>query len=192
MLVVFDTQFVALLLHPRARVPDDPNTGKPVTNPSGRIALLVETLEAQGATILIPTPALAEFLVLAQRDGPAYLSELKDHSALKVEPFDEMAAIEAAAMEIAATDSGDKRGGAEGDWQKVKVDRQILAVAKTRAASCVYSVDPGMVKMGNRDGINIVQVHELPLPPAKEGVLDFETTSSTEPQPPSGRSPDVE
>ena len=174
MLVAFDTQFIALLLHPSATVPNDPSTGAPVTNAAGRIALLVSTLEAQGATILIPAPALAEFLVLAGSDGPTYLNELRDHAAFKIEPFDELAAVEAGVMEVAARATGDKRGGATGDWQKIKVDRQVVAIAKTRGAACIYSDDPDVHALGKREGMSVVGVHELPLPAAEDGTLNFD------------------
>ncbi len=174
MLVVFDTQFVALLLHPSARVPDDPAMSAPVTNAAGRIALLVSILEEQGAIILIPTPALAEFLVLAKADGPKYLNELRDHAAFKIEPFDELAAVEAGAMEVTARTEGDKRGGATGDWQKVKVDRQVVAIAKTRNAARIYSDDPDIRALGKREDIPVVGVHELPLPAPESGALNFE------------------
>ena len=177
MLVVFDTQFVALFLHPAARVPDDPTTHAPLTDAAGRIEHLVANLEEQDATILIPTPALAEFLVLAGSAGPQYLSELKNHTAFKIEPFDEMAAIEAAASEVAAMTTGDKRGGATGEWQKIKVDRQIVAIAKTRGAASVYSNDSDIMRLGARDGMAVVTAYALPLPPAKEGTLPFESQS---------------
>jgi predicted nucleic acid-binding protein len=174
MLVVFDTQFLALLLHPGARLPNDPATNLPIQNAPARIELLVATLEDQNATILIPTPALAEFLVLAESDGPKYLSELKDLAAFKIEPFDELAAVEAGAMEVAARAMGDKRAGAEGDWQKVKVDRQVIAIAKTRGVVSIYSDDPDIRKLGERENLTVIGTHQLLAPDPESGKLDFD------------------
>ena len=175
MFVVFDTQFVALLLHPGARPPDDRSTGKSIDDAQARIEYLVESLEQQGATVLIPTPALAEFLVLANQDGPAYLSELNTHAVFRIEPFDELAAVESAAMENAARARGDKKGGGSGYWQKVKIDRQVVAIAKTREASCIYSDDEDIIKLSTREGISVIGVSTLPAPPARDGELPFNT-----------------
>jgi predicted nucleic acid-binding protein len=58
-----------------------------------------------------------------------------------VVPFDTRAAIELAVMTRNAIDQGDKRGGVDAPWNKVKFDRQIVAIAKVAGATTIYSDD---------------------------------------------------
>lgn len=87
MKVAFDTVMLAACLHPEATYPQS------VDRIPERLKHLVSTLADKKATIIIPTPALSEFLVLAADQGPAYLSELAHSPVFRIEPFDEMAAI---------------------------------------------------------------------------------------------------
>jgi hypothetical protein len=54
---------------------------------------------------------------------------------VKIRPFGERAAVETAAMTREALVAGDKRDGSEAPWQKVKVDRHVIAVAHVEAAT---------------------------------------------------------
>lgn len=159
MRVAFDTVILAAYLHPTAKYP------KPVTQLPERLAYLVKELQTANATIIIPTPALSEFLVLAAGDGPAYLKVLTENRVFSIEPFDQRAAIEAAASHLKAAKDGDKRGGASGSWQKVKVDRQIAAIAKVNDVDKLYSDDDDVYKLGTALDIVVTGAAELPLPP---------------------------
>src|ERR1700733_11387372 len=144
-MVVFDNSIFCLTLHPDAL----PRSG--VTRVRDRVEYLVETLRDQKEVVIIPAPVLSEFLVFAGEAAPEYLLKIRESSMLRVEPFDERAAIEQADMEITARSKGNKRGSATGsEWQKVKFDRQIVAIAKAHGASKVYSDDPD-VKAHCRD-----------------------------------------
>ena len=68
-MVLFDATALSLLLHPGAKPPND-STGNPVSRARERIELLVQTLDEKKAKIIIPTPALAELLVIAGPAGP--------------------------------------------------------------------------------------------------------------------------
>ena len=159
MRVAFDTVTLGAYLHPQATYP------KPVSRVPDRLKYLVENLENAKASIIIPTPALSEFLVLAARDGPAYLSELTNSEVFDIAPFDQRAAVEAAASQIKAMKDGDKKGGASGSWQKVKVDRQIAAIAKVNGVDELYSDDDDVVKLASALGIVVKGAADLPLPP---------------------------
>ena len=100
MLVAFDSVVLGAYLHPDAAYP------KPVDRVPERLKHLVETLEAGHARIIIPTPALSEFLVLAADDAAAYLAELTNSAVFAIEPFDLKAAIEAAESQRRALDTG--------------------------------------------------------------------------------------
>lgn len=116
----------------------------------------------------MPTPALCEFLVLAGADGPAYLDKISAQRTFIVKPFDELAAIELAGIEVDARKTGDKRGGISQPWTKVKFDRQIVAIAKVNSATRIYSNDRDVRAFGAKAGLEVTSCWELALPPAKQ------------------------
>ena len=52
----------------------------------------------RGDVLVIPTPALAEMLTRADAVGNDWLATLHGKKAIRIAPFDEMAAIECAAL----------------------------------------------------------------------------------------------
>jgi hypothetical protein len=171
--VVFDANMLSLLLHQKARIPCTPGTKVPVDRARERIDLLIDELQRRKETILIPAPALAEFLVLVEEAAPGYLHVLDKRATFDVAPFDEKAAIEAAAMVNAFREHlGDKKGGGEGDWQKVKVDQQIVAIAKAERVECLYTADRGIIKMAAAVGLKAIGLWDLAIPPSKTPLLD--------------------
>ncbi len=173
-MVSIDATFLALMLHPQAKPCIDPATKRPVTHLAERIAKLLDDLDASHERIILPTPALSEFLVLAKDDGAAYLSDLHQMRGILIRPFDEMAAIELANMEVKARKKGNKRRPAADDapWQKVKVDRQIVAVAKVNGAQIIYSDDGDVINIAEELGIKSVRCCDLPIPPSNTPLLD--------------------
>lgn len=159
MRVAFDSVILGAYLHPGAAYPE------PVERVPERLKHFVATLEAARARIILPTPALSEFLVLAAGDTGAYVAELTNSAVFVVEPFDLRAAIEAAASQRRAIDAGSKRSGAAGSWQKVKVDRQIVAIAKVHGVDDLYSDDDDVRRIAQADGVPVKGVADLPLPP---------------------------
>jgi hypothetical protein len=165
--VAFDAGMLSLLLHQTARFPvcDD---GKPVTRPKDRIEHLIAELGKADAQIIIPAPAFAEFLNVVEDAGPAYLAEIEKTSTFTVEPFDTQAAVEAAWMFRTFKAKGDKRGGAEGPYQRVKVDQQIVAIARAKQAERVYTTDGQVVAICATLGMDVLHICDLPLPPEPE------------------------
>ena len=79
-----------------------------------------------------------------------------------------------------AIEHGDKRGGGEGSWAKIKYDRQIIAIAKTEGASIIYSDDKNIHTFGVNEGLSVIPVAELPLPPADpQATLDLERPAAS-------------
>jgi len=173
-MVSVDAGILSLLLHPTAKPPDDPATKKPVERAHERIEQLIEDLDGAKERIIVPAPALAEFLVLAAEDGPQYLNEIALLSHVYIQPLDQMAAIELAAMEILARKKGGKRHPltAATAWQKVKVDRQIIAISKLHQAKTIYSDDRDLKEIAEDIGIKAVSTWELPLPKSTTPLLD--------------------
>jgi predicted nucleic acid-binding protein len=160
MRVAFDALFLTLFFRPSADVHHK------LSNAPDRVAHLIETLSTENAKIFIPAPVLSEFLILAREDGPLYLSQLNESDVFEIAPFDERAAIEAAALMIKAIDAGDKRGGATGAWQKVKVDWQLVAIAKLHKVDLIYSDDRDIRAISEKVGMKCKGIADLPSPPA--------------------------
>jgi hypothetical protein len=185
----FDAVMLSVFLHPTAKPP------KPIPDLPARIQLLIEELEAAGAKVIIPAPVLSEFLVLVgPADGAKYLSELTTNDVFDVQPFDIMAAVEAAEMQRKAAAAGDKKAGSKQRWQVVKVDRQFVAIAKVHGVTCIYSDDEGVQKIAASVGIACKGVADLPAPveDPQQDLLKHASPSATAPEPPSGRSPGAE
>jgi predicted nucleic acid-binding protein len=173
-MVSIDAGFLGLFLHPDAKASDDPATKKPTDKARERVEQLIDDLDSQRERIIIPAPALSEFLVLAGKDGPRYLSEISLQASFYIQPFDQLAAIELAGMELLARNKGHKRSPLQQDvpWQKVKFDRQIVAIAKLHKAHTIYSTDDDVKVIAEDLGIKAVSVWELPLPISKTPLLD--------------------
>ena len=169
--VAFDTDVLSLLLNPELVPPMDPNTGQQVTKVAERLELLVADLERTKTRVILPAPALSEFLVIADESGPDYLAEIDKQSVFTVEPFDERAAVEAAASTRKAIAQGDKRSGSSGSWQAVKADRQIVAIAKTRDVTKIYSNDRDLANIAADSNIEVIPVWQLPTPPEDQPKL---------------------
>lgn len=139
-----------------------------------RIEYLLETTEKAKGRFLIPMPAMAEYLVRADTAGLETMNRLERKSCVQLAPFDRAAAFECAQLDRAALGGGDKRDGVDEPWQKIKIDRQIIAIAKAYGATLVVSGDDGIRKNALRVGMQAVTLQELPLPESvRQRVLDL-------------------
>lgn len=165
-MVVIDATTAMLLFQPNAAVPPMAD-GTPIERPADRVNYLVTQLDAQGTTVLLPTPALAEVLVrVGAGESEQIIERISRHWVIRIEPFDTRAAIEVAAM---TRDATEKRGKNDehATWAKLKYDRQIVAVAKVNRATTIYSDDGGIRTVATRAGIEVVGLADLPLPAEK-------------------------
>lgn len=141
--------------------------GTPIERPADRVNHLVSELDAQGDTVLLPTPALAEVLVrVGARASERIVEQISRHWVIKVEAFDVRAAVEVAAMTRDPRDRPDP-GDAQTTWAKLKYDRQIVAIAKVNRATTIYSDDRGVRTVAARAGIEVKGLADLPLPPER-------------------------
>jgi len=173
-MVSIDAGFLSLMLYPAAKAPADPSTNRPTEKAKERIEQLLEDLDTRRERVIIPAPALSEFLVLVGNDGPQYLAEIALQTSFYVQPFDQMAAIELAAMELLARGKGHKRTPLPiaTAWQKVKFDRQIVAISKLHRVHTIYSDDSDVRTIAEDVGIKGVACWELALPKSKTPLLD--------------------
>jgi hypothetical protein len=164
-MIVFDTSGLLHLLDPNVPAETDPTTGNPVTDAQKRIEYFVSELHDRGEKILIPTPVLAELLILAGPEGPAIFAKLSKSAVFQIEPFDERAAIELSIMTAAALKSKDKKSGSTASMAKVKFDRQIVASARVNRAHTIFSSDVNISKFAIAHGLKVIALWDLPLPP---------------------------
>lgn len=129
-----------------------------------RLHYLLETASKEKHRILIPTPALAEFLVRTDDSTAEWLNELEKKSSVEVCAFDRRAAFECAFIERGAHQKGDKKHGSESAYQKVKFDRQIVAIAKSRNAGLIVSDDDSLRRVSLSVGLQVSKIEELPIP----------------------------
>jgi len=173
MRVALDTNYLLSMLDENAAVARDPATKQPVEKAQERISYLIASLSQAQAKIIIPTPVLAETLARAPRGGVDYLAVIDKLAGLELPGFDKRAALELASLE--QQHWGPNRPAADSSRQKVKVDRQIVAICKVHGVETLYSDDGHMRSLANGLDIAVVQTHELPLapePPQRE--FEFE------------------
>ena len=194
-MVLFDNNVLCLLLHPDADVPNDPKTGKPIDRAADRVNYLRDQLQDAGIRIIIPAPVLSEFLTFAD---PEYLVTITQSVRFDIAPFDTRAAAEAAVALRRAMKSGQgKKLGLTSSWQKIKVDRQIVAIGKIHKVTMVYSTDADVLALAKESGLEAMHVADLPLPPPQEIQLTLEQWAANPPSsetasalpPPSEQSP---
>jgi len=166
-MVVIDATILMLFLRPDVGVPTGP--GKvPIDRPIERINFLVDRLQKAKARIILPTPVLSEVLVRVEaRVAQQLVERISTHAVFRIEPFDVRAAIEVAIMTRNTIDGGrhPKRRDSQATWAKLKYDRQVVAIAKVAQAKTIYSDDSDIRSIAKREGIEVIGLADLPLPP---------------------------
>jgi hypothetical protein len=171
-MVVIDATILLLILNPHAPGPKDAS-GNPVPYARERIAYLIKELQRTKTQIGIPAPALSEILVrMGLNKAHETIAYLEQSAVFSVEAFDQMAAIELAEMlknESAQNRKRARAGGAE-TYAKLKFDRQVVAISKVRGAKAIYSDDEHIEILGRQNGIKVVGVKGLELPPEEHQI----------------------
>jgi len=159
----FDTSVLVLLLDSDAQVPGNPETGKPVEQVKERIDYMMEGIEKEKHKIIVPTPVLGEILEKATaQTAQAYCERIQKDKSFEIVPFDILAAIEVAELHRTAWKT--ESVGPDVSRQKVKVDKQILAICKVHEVKICYTDDQNMQRLGEQIGIQTQGIAELPLP----------------------------
>jgi hypothetical protein len=164
---VIDTTTLSALFIPGA-LPCRKGTTIPIKYAKERLEYLVEKIAKNREQVIIPTPVLSELLVKVPPDKIALLvNQLTSSAWFRIEAFDSAAAIELGVRIAKALASGDKREGlpSETPWAKVKFDRQIVSIAIACGASEIISDDSDVKRIGERWGVKVISVEDLPIPP---------------------------
>ena len=188
MAIALDANMLILLFDGQASAPIDPVTCQPVTYCQERLIHFVELhSRTKGARIIIPTPALGEFLV---KVDPAkvgdYLSRLQRIRGCTVAPFSIRATVEFAEMQrIVIGEQPRRKQKAETESRaKAKFDKQIIAIARSEGVATIYSDDLGLGRFAARFGITRIGVADLVLPPkSRQGEFALEPLEPDRPEP---------
>jgi predicted nucleic acid-binding protein len=184
-MVLFDAAILSIAIDPKANVPSDFRTGQLIPQARERVDALIRGLEQDGQAIIIPTPALAEALTTLAEKAIELTDQIERRSCFRIKPFGKKEAIEIAIRTKMAILAGDKREGIADPWQKVKYDRQIIAVAKTENVAAIYSTDRAIHEHAKLWGIPVLHLADVPLgaPSGTQDVLGLgeadETSTST-------------
>ena len=162
-MIVFDTTAFSLAFVAGATA-SSRKTKKPIKYAKERIDALIERIAKDEDVIVIPAPVLSEVLVKIPTKVDELLKHIRSSPWFKVEAFDSAAAVELGLRTAKAMAAGDKREGLQADWTKVKFDRQILAIALVAGASEVISDDGDIIAIGERWGLQVSSVEDLPIP----------------------------
>lgn len=173
MINVFDTGFLHVLFDPHARVPTDKGTGEPlVDRAQERIDHLVEVMSHRRDKIVIPAPALAEFLLLASDKRNEYLTFIRRKAVFEIAGFDDPEAIELVEYTLRISPNKKLKARSPETWAKLDYDRQIIAIALTRRADVIYSLDKTVNRLAGIVGLKCLGLEDLPLPPPKQILLE--------------------
>ena len=179
MSVVFDTGILLLIIEPRIGVPNDPRTGTPVSHAQERVQHLLEELDKNRTTVIIPSPVLAELLVRETDSFAKYQEILSLTRVVEVSPFDARAALEFAMTFGAEIRGGPTRSPIPTSKPTAKFDWQIVAIAKSRNASHLYTTDDRLKRRAESVGLAASLLHELSLPPeAAQVAMSLENDNS--------------
>ncbi|MGE4064994.1 MAG: hypothetical protein AB7E79_16640 [Rhodospirillaceae bacterium] len=174
-MIALDTAGLLYLHDPTTKAEQDPATGLPVTDAQARVQQFVSELHGRRERILIPTPALAEFLQIATEEGPNIYARLERSAAFKIEAFDSRAAIELAIITAKAKAGGDVRAGSIASMAKIKFDRQIVAICKVHRVRALFTSDKNLTAFARANGVTVIAIWDLPLPPKPPQMSFWET-----------------
>ena len=175
----FDTATLLIALSPNPGTVHD-RYGQIIRDAKQRVEFLITRLDESRTQVIIPAPVFSELLVRAENAASDYFQIINSSKRFKIEPFDARAAVEAASMLRATLKATGKRNPFGDPWPKVKVDHQIVAIAKVCGVNRIYSQDKGLIGLARRFGIPAAEVAGLPLPPAKaQAGLSFPPSDPT-------------
>jgi predicted nucleic acid-binding protein len=172
--IALDATTLSILLNPQARLPNDPATNLPIDLGRERILGFIAQAEKERRKFVIPTPATAELLTAIGPTSADYIRIVNRKAVFEVRSFDEVAAVELAFLNRDIFASLDTKNGLE-PWQKMKFDRQILAIAKVAGCEKIMTEDGGLANRARLCDIEPISIADLPIPDsAKQGELKLE------------------
>ncbi len=116
------------------------------------VAGLIAALSAEKATVVIPTPVLAEVLTHAPDAAQTYMEQINKCVCFQVRPFDDKASIELAQL----------LGKSVANMRDIlRFDRQIVAIAKVCGASVLYAGNDQVAEFAAKCGLQALSFKDL-------------------------------
>jgi predicted nucleic acid-binding protein len=163
-IVLFDAGFLHILFDDKARIPHDKSGNPVVDRAQERIDFLVQTMSQRRDKIIVPTPALAEFMLLAVDRWNEYLTIIRRKTVFEIVGFNDPEAVELVEHWKKHGDSKRLKQDKPETWAKLKYDRQILAIAVTHRVECIYSTDGDLKRFAVQIKRDCLNLSDLPLP----------------------------
>lgn len=155
--IAIDATTLSIMLNPKSRLP--------VELARERIIGFIARAEKERRKLIIPTPATAELLTAIGPTSADYIRVINRKAVFEVRPFDDVAAMELAFLNRDRFASLDKKNKLE-PWQKIKVDRQIIAIAKVAGCEQILTEDEGLANRARLCEIEPIKLADLPIPEA--------------------------
>lgn len=148
MKIAIDNNILAWMLSDNARPPRRWGTNEVVDYGAERLSHLKDkVISGSVSPLIVPTPVVSEFFAVEPNAIEKFLPVLQDEMAFTLPAFGMASAIELAIINGQYYATGDKRGGSDEHWQKIKTDRQIFAIAKVSSADKFYTDDRGLTNL---------------------------------------------
>jgi len=153
--IAIDATTLSIMLNPKSRIPVD--------LARERINGFIAKAEKDRRKLIIPTPATAELLTAIGPTSADYLRVINRKAVFEVKSFDEVAAMELAFLNRDVFGELDRKNKLE-PWQKIKVDRQIIAIAKVADCEQILTEDDALANRARLCDIEAVRLADLPIP----------------------------
>jgi predicted nucleic acid-binding protein len=172
--VAFDNTMLSVLLNPDSLGPIDKTTNLPLELAKERAESIIRSLEKQRRKIILPTPACAELLTAIGPSAQQYINMIGRSRLFEIASFDARCAAELALLNRDTFASSDQRDKLE-PYQKIKIDRQIVAICRVYGVAELYTDDVALANRARLCGIVPVRIDEIPIPEGdKQAKLELE------------------
>ncbi|WP_272658722.1 MULTISPECIES: type II toxin-antitoxin system VapC family toxin [unclassified Providencia] len=133
-----------------------------------RSKALLDHIERSGGTIVIPTPVLAEYLlgIDGEANKHAHVNLISSMNCFEILPFEELASVECSMLPSKQEfKQFIKQINSNETANKVRFDRQIIAIAKANGITEIWSSDGEVIKKGREVGIDVKSISDIqPIP----------------------------
>ncbi|WP_097084071.1 MULTISPECIES: type II toxin-antitoxin system VapC family toxin [unclassified Pseudomonas] len=164
MKIVIDTNVLVQIMQNESSTDlHHPETGEVVDRLFERAAALVEHVDTVGGLVVLPAPVLSEYLFgVARQSFQSHIDVINSVKSIEVAPFDQLAAIECAML---VSDAEQKEMDPDATKAKLRVDRQILAIAVAAGVSEIWTHDKGLMKKAKSVGLSVKCLADIGPPP---------------------------
>jgi predicted nucleic acid-binding protein len=165
---------LSILLNPDGKVPLDSESGLPLDHAKARAEYVVQIIQKSRRKIILPAPACAELLTAIGPDAQQYINIVGRSRVFEIGNFDARCAAELALLNRDTFKHHDDKNDAQ-PYQKLKVDRQIIAICKVYGVTEIYTDDKGLANRARMCGITPIAIADIPIPDSvRQGELELE------------------